>query len=50
MIGLISGAQSRSIRDGLADDSDELSVLDKSLSLDSPTETRVAVLLLLVVA
>ena len=44
------GAQSRSIRDGLADGSDELGVLDKSLSLDSLTETRVAEVLLLVVA
>jgi len=40
--------RSWSIRDGLADGSDELGVLDKSL--DSLTETHVAVVLLLVVA
>jgi len=44
------GARSQSIRDGLADGSDELGVLDKSLSLHSLIETHVAVGLLLVVA
>ena len=44
------GAWSQSIRDRLADGSDELGVLNKSLSLDSLTETRVAAVLLPVVA